>query len=101
MSDTPRLCATCLRHPSACVCLVSECLDCGEVTPNAYCDPCADRRWYEAKRESSNEYRRQAQIRLDLEMVRRRTRAYVERAGIVRVPHRLVWCRPDTLGKSE
>ena len=57
----------------------AECPYCGEatmLTAPAYCAVCEDRLLEERRRESGNEFRRQAQIALDLEMVRRRVRLY-------------------------
>lgn len=60
------------------------CKDCGEelvlVAPS-FCGACEDRHKTEAIIDSGNEYRRLAQFRLDMELVRARTRAHVK-------PHR-------------
>ena len=56
-----------------------ECSYCGAptmITAPIYCAECDARFAEERRRESGNEFRRQAQIALDLEMVRRRVRLY-------------------------
>lgn len=57
----------------------TTCDYCGElIHVDGYCDPCAERIAAEKRREDANEYRRQTQIALELEAVRRRTRRHVE-----------------------
>lgn len=59
-----------------------ECEACGEpiyLIDPVYCPACADRLAVERIRESSNEYRRQARIALEMEMVRRRTRLHLSK----------------------
>ena len=54
------------------------CEYCGGACPvEGYCDVCADRIADEQRREHSNDYRRQAQFRLDMENVKTRVRRYL------------------------
>lgn len=55
----------------------TECKYCGEPCPvEGFCGACEDRMDEERRIESSNRYRRMAQIELELAEVRRRVRAH-------------------------
>jgi tRNA G26 N,N-dimethylase Trm1 len=59
----------------------ARCEECGEplaMVDPVYCGACEDRLDEERRRESGNEYRKLAQIALELESVRKRTREHLE-----------------------
>lgn len=60
-----------------------ECEHCGEpirLIDPPFCAACDDRKKTEARIQSGNDYRRDAQYRLDMETVRDRTRRHLKRA---------------------